>query len=232
MDSVADLLASRPYPGRGCVGARTSDGELAFIYFLTGRSRASRARQLQVVGADIAVANSAGANRDVLRHYVAGVRRGNWSVIGNGEQVVPIAGALASGESLEAALAEHTFEPDAPIFTPRIVLAHQRQGGPDYVMGWVRRSETDNAPVRGVRAGDLVPGEALVMTTYAGSAADVQSARAPVGATVNGASRAEVLQEVWSGLDPALRVAAFAVAADDPAVAPIFIAEKSAPPRP
>ena len=226
MQTVAQLLSSRPYPGRGCIGARTRHGDLTFLYFLTGRSVASRARQLQVVGTDIAVANAAGANLDMLRHYVAGVRRGRWSVIGNGDQVVPIAQALATGESLPSALGRHTYEPDPPIFTPRMVLAY---GGPDEsFLGWVGR-DSRGAAVRQVQACDPAAGEALVMTTYAGTVDEVVTGAEPVSVAVVADTRAQLLREAWNALDPDLRVAAFAVAPDDPSARPAFIAERSAP---
>lgn len=226
MQTVGELLSSRPYPGRGCIGGRTRRGDLTFVYFLTGRSVASRSRQLQVVGADIAVANSVGDNLDILRHYVAGVRRGRWSVIGNGEQVVPVAEALAAGESLASAWERHTYEPDGPIFTPRIVMAY---GGPgETFVGWVGRDSRGGA-VRKVQPCEPAAGEAVVMTTYAGSVDDVSTGADPVAVSVSADTRAQLLKEVWNALDPVLRVAAFAVAPDDAAVRPAFLAERSAP---
>lgn len=62
---------------------------------------------------------------DALRHYVALARRGAWWVLGNGDQVVPIADDLAGGADLATAWGRHTFEPDPPIYTPRIWLAGQ-----------------------------------------------------------------------------------------------------------
>ena len=46
---MIEVLESRPYPGRGCLATRTTTGLLCFVYFLTGRSPASRNRKLTVL---------------------------------------------------------------------------------------------------------------------------------------------------------------------------------------
>ena len=76
--SLTDALLSRPYPGRGCLVGRTLDGHLCFLYFLTGRSSASRGRELRVTPAgDVAVRDKhAAGTPDELRHNLAAVVRG------------------------------------------------------------------------------------------------------------------------------------------------------------
>lgn len=121
MSDLGQILGTRGYPGRGCVSARLADGRLYLAYFLTGRSEASRSRtvELQPSG-DVQVRDTSGGDHDDLRHYVAAVRREGWTVVGNGDQVEPLASALAAGKDPASAWAEHTYEPDPPIFTPRI----------------------------------------------------------------------------------------------------------------
>jgi hypothetical protein len=93
MRRIDELLASRPYPGRGVLVARTLNGSRCFAYFVTGRSEASQRRRLVVRdGGEIAVEDSASGNAsDPLRHYVAAVARGKVVVVGNGSHVTPIA---------------------------------------------------------------------------------------------------------------------------------------------
>jgi IMP cyclohydrolase-like protein len=100
MRTVSQTLESRPYPGRGCLAARSGNSRLSLVYILTGRSAASRNRKLIILdNGDVAVRDTAGTalRHDLLRHYVAAARRRDWLVIGNGDQVVPRDESLASG---------------------------------------------------------------------------------------------------------------------------------------
>lgn len=152
MVSTAEVLRSRPYPGRGCLAARTTSGTLCFVYFLTGRSDASRNRRLvKLANGDVAVhGGSVGADRDPLRHYIAAASRGRWVAVGNGDHVAAIADRLARGADPLTAWSTHTYEPDHPIYTPRIFLALNTavvDQGP--LLGYARRSaRPDHAPDR------------------------------------------------------------------------------------
>jgi hypothetical protein len=78
-----DVLLRDGYPGRGCLAVRTTAGTLAFAYFLTGRSAASRLRRLRATrSGDIAVESTTSEAHDALRHYLAAVRCGEWTIIG------------------------------------------------------------------------------------------------------------------------------------------------------
>lgn len=119
MTDLAEVLAARPYPGRGLVLGRLASGAEFCAYFLTGRSAASRARRLEVGnGTDVAVVDTSDGPHDDLRHYLAVARRGPWLVASNGHQVETLADRLAAGTPVLTAWAEHTYEPDPPIFTP------------------------------------------------------------------------------------------------------------------
>jgi IMP cyclohydrolase len=219
MNAIVQVLRSRPYPGRGCLAARTGNGTLALLYFLTGRSPASQGRELKVLdNGDIAVQDITGAaTHDALRHYVAAARRDGWTVVGNGEQVVPLADALSSGLPVTTAWEQHTFEPDPPVHTSRIWVA-RRAGGPgECILGYARRSTCGDGDADRVAwtVGRLDPGAGILMTTYDGTADAVRATWAPAQVQVGGSTVEDVLQEVWVGLDPGLRVAAFAVTPDD-----------------
>src|SRR5690349_4461561 len=110
MLNVHEALHSRPYPGRGVLLGRLSTGTRVGAYFLTGRSESSRARRLVLRGGgDVEVADTSGGPHDALRHYLAIVERGPWLVFGNGDQVEPLATALAAGSSVPRAWAAHTY---------------------------------------------------------------------------------------------------------------------------
>lgn len=111
-----------------------------------------------------------------------------------------------------------------PIFTSRVWAAHE-VGGRDCVLGFARRSErAGNGPDRVAWVVDeLAIGTGVLMTTYCGTANDIISTSAPTDVAVDGPDLEAVLNDVWQSLDPHLRVAAFAVSADEPTAAPIIL---------
>lgn len=217
MTALAAALSSRPYPGRGCVAARVGDGSLWLGYFLTGRSEASRARALELrPGGEVEVVGTSGCGGgDPLRHYRALVRRNGWTVVGNGDQVEPLATALVGGAGLAAAWAAHTYEPDPPIYTPRIWMTHELTAD-RVVVGSVRRSDgTNGEPDRGTwQLSDLHAGAGVLITTYAGTVQQVLPSALPVYVEVSVPTGRDLLAYVWESLDPSLRVAALAARPD------------------
>ncbi len=218
MLTTAGALQSRPYPGRGLLAARTAGGARCLLYFVTGRSPSSRARKLAILeGGDVAVqGNEPGGQFDPLRHYVAAARRASWIVVGNGAQVVPIAASLAAGADVLGVWRAHSYEPDGPIFTPRIWVASPAGSG-ECLIGYALRPDRGGEGADRVvwSVDDLRPGEGVLLTTYDGTPEQVHNARVPVDVQSAGASAAELLDEVWAALAPELRVAAFALDPDD-----------------
>lgn len=211
MLALVDALGDRPYAGRGCLAARLADGSLWFAYFLTGRSKASRSRALeQHADGDVRVVDTrSGGQHDALRHYVAAARRGHWTVVGNGDQVEPLVDALAASVEPAAAWAAHTFEPDPPIFTPRIWICADAQER--VLVGSARRStRPDGSADRGLWMPEtLAPRSGVLVTTYAGTAEDVITSGLPLDVGVEAATGEELLDVTWDALEPSLRVAAF-----------------------
>jgi IMP cyclohydrolase len=226
MRSLAEVLSGRGYPGRGCLATRTQDGVLHFAYFLTGRSQASRARALAVLpSGDLQVRDTGHGPHDGLRHYTAVARRGSWFVVGNGDQVVPLAEDLARGVSEVRAGQAHAFEPDPPIFTPRIWMAHSSASDVDCLLGFARRSargdgRTDRTLIQ---VESLIPGTGILMTTYDGSASEVHTTPSASDVTVDAVSGQRLLTEVWAGLDYGLRVAAVVLQPGDSRAEPLLI---------
>ncbi len=209
-----EALRARAYPGRGVLMVRTVTGGRCLAYFLTGRSSASLQRELVVaVGGDVEVRDRrTGRTPDELRHYTAVARRGDVIVVGNGGQVLPLAEDLAEGSEPLEAFARFGFEPDEPIFTPRIWIATTVTGTGPSVLGYAVRSgrPSNGADRVAWAAGELAAGEGILMTTYDGTATRVSTARAPLDVTTAAATPKELLGELWAALDPELRVAALA----------------------
>lgn len=217
MTALRETVLDRAYPGRGTVAARLQDGRLYLAYFLTGRSPASRRRTIVVQPfGEVQVKDTSGGNHDSLRHYVAAVERDGWTVVGNGDQVEPLAFALAKGTDPASAWAAHTYEPDPPIYTPRIWLAFRHSDNALFVGSATRSERSDGSPDRLLWMPDAPPvGTGVLLTTYAGTADAVITSGNPVSITTTAADADTLLGEMWNALDPALAVAAFAASIDD-----------------
>lgn len=102
------------------------------------------------------------------------------------------------------------YEPDPPIFTPRITVAVDLGSGQDAWFGAARRSAGGRASadlltlaVRG-----LEPGDAVLMTTYRSDGQQVTTGEPFREARTGAADPGELLEEVWTALAPEFRVAA------------------------
>lgn len=209
VDALVDVLRGNRYPGRGVLWCRTGDGEACGGYFLSGRTEASRSRVLRRGGQGELVVGAVGEREhDRLRHYVAAREVGGRVVFGNGEQVDTVAGRLGTGQGVAEALDGLDYEPDPPIFTPRLTVV----GGADGVVwfGAARhsgggRTATDRMTLR---VEGLAPGEGVLMTTYRSDGTDVATGEPFTEVRVEAADRGALLDTLWSALTPELRVAA------------------------
>jgi IMP cyclohydrolase len=228
MDSVEDFLLSRDYPGRGCIVGRTLDGTLTFIYFLTGRSVASRARTL-TGGAreDILVRDTRlDAEHDDLRHYAACARRDSWTVLGNGDHVAPLAQDISAGVAVHIASRSFHYEPDPPIFTPRIWMAfdHTRRIDTVFTGSARRRGPMEDATEYASWNVDVREnGAGAILTTYAGTSKDVVTSGLLDATEITALDAETLLNSVWSSLSPDLRVAALAITPEIEISSPIFV---------
>ena len=209
MDLVHEALAGNRYPGRGVLWARTLGGALCGAYFLTGRSAASKARVLRRGDGEVIVAPTGESAHDPLRHYVAARELGGWLVFGNGEQVAVVSDLLQERRTPTEALAGLEYEPDPPIFTPRITVVADLGVGQNAWFGAARRSTggRTSADVLTLAVRDLDPGDAVLMTTYRSDGHRVATGKPFLEARTGAADPAELLDEVWGALTPEFRVA-------------------------
>jgi IMP cyclohydrolase len=129
MDHSTVSLATLEYPGRLIIIGATGDaGKAVVVYAITGRSPSSQARKLVHRDGGIWVQPT---NEETLRTgnvdllvYPAVLIANGGIAVSNGKQTADVRDRLRSGvdpvSALSSALAGWDYEPDAPIFTPRI----------------------------------------------------------------------------------------------------------------
>jgi len=116
-------LAANPYPGRGIVqGLNLAGDHYIQVYWIMGRSANSRNRIFKLEN-DIVMTfpkDLARVTDPSLIIYNALRQIDKRFIVSNGVQTDTIFDALENRRSFESALQTHTYEPDAPNFTPRI----------------------------------------------------------------------------------------------------------------
>ncbi|MFF5372463.1 IMP cyclohydrolase [Streptomyces sp. NPDC013187] len=214
MTTILEALRDNPYPGRLILLARTLNEELTAGYALTGRSEASRARRLEhTTSGELNVVPVGATGHDSLRHYSAATADERWAVYGNGEQVTEVAARLAKGLAPGSALEDLSYEPDPPIYTPRITAVVDRVGQRSW-FGAARRpeGERESADTTVVALGNLAPGQAVVLSTYQSDGDTISTARRHLEVSTDAQDADALLEGLWAALDPRFVVAATAFA--------------------
>ncbi len=209
MDSVRTKLESLEYPGRLIViGAAPAGGQAVILYAITGRSPSSQARRLVLRNGGIWVEPS---DESTLRQgnvellvYPAVLFDRAGIAVSNGKQTTDVRDRLAAGggplPALAAALASWDFEPDAPIFTPRIsgCLAGGAAG-----LSVLRRGPSGETLRNYFEAG-LRPGEGRLVSTYDGPNADPLPVfhGEPRFVDLAGSTAAETAESAYRSLGP------------------------------
>ena len=123
MTDLKNELAQNAYPGRGIILGKSADGSYGVIaYFIMGRSENSRNRIFEPDGEGLrtkAFDESKMADPSLVIYSPVRVA-GSRTIVTNGDQTDTIYDCLTKGNSFEDALRTRTFEPDPPLFTPRI----------------------------------------------------------------------------------------------------------------
>jgi len=131
-NSVVELLANNPYPGRGIIIGCSEDGARSIIiYFIMGRSENSRNRVFIRTddGIRTAAFDPAKLTDPSLVIYHPLREFGSKVIVTNGDQTDTIVQHLKKDSDFHAALQTREFEPDAPNYTPRISGIVEQNGG-------------------------------------------------------------------------------------------------------
>jgi len=120
---LTKLLQQNTYPGRSIVLGKHKDGKhMAIAYFIMGRSINSRNRIFVADGDGLRTqAHDPAKLSDPSLVIYAPVRVLNGvQIVTNGDQTDTIYDFMSQGKTFEEALRTRTFEPDPPIYTPRV----------------------------------------------------------------------------------------------------------------
>jgi IMP cyclohydrolase len=209
MDTPATTLAALEYPGRLIViGAEPRGGRAVIVYAITGRSPSSQARKLVRRDGGIWVeptdeATLKQGNVELLV-YPAVLFGAAGMAVSNGRQTGDVRDRLGAGAApvaaLAAALAGWDFEPDAPIFTPRISGGLTAAGAG---LSVVRRGPSGES-LRSYFEVGLRPGEGRLVSTYEGPNIDPLPVfrGEPRFVALAGASAAETAEAAYRDLGP------------------------------
>ncbi len=235
---IAEYLAGNRYPGRGILLGVTPDGKKAVtVYFIMGRSENSRNRvfveedgKLKVLPFDESKLGDPSlviytARRQVEgRTAAGGSSEGNAGtcavrrlIVTNGDQTDTVADAYEKRDedgTFEAALATRTFEPDPPIYTPRISgMIELCKAEVSYKLSILKKSAGDEAE-RFYYNYPGIPGVGHLIHTYeCGEDPKISFAGEPrqieTRDDMEGFAR-----EVWNALDEDNKVSLFAAFTD------------------
>ena len=172
MEDGRERLKSNPYPGRGIILGLDAAGRHALqIYWITARSTGSKNRILEIEGEDVRTQPFDAAERsdDPNIWYRAIAQSGDRHVVSNGVQTDTVIEHLNGGGGFESALLTHTYETDAPNFTPRISGLTDLSGArPQARLSKIKRG-AGGAPLHAFYVyQQMPPGWGYCLHTYAG----------------------------------------------------------------
>jgi IMP cyclohydrolase len=150
MKNIEEILSENAYPGRGIIIGRAGIFAVC-AYFIMGRSENSRNR-LFVRDGDALRTEAADASKmkDPSLVIYSPVRTlGSKTIVTNGDQTDTIYKFLDAQRTFEEALYSREFEPDPPIFTPRISgIIRLCDDGFNYALSIIKSANGDDKSCR------------------------------------------------------------------------------------
>ena len=201
---ASEYLCTNRYPGRIIIAGVTPGGKQVHAYAIMGRSPNSRNRIFRLEGSSLFTApfDPSKVEDPSLIIYPAILEAAGCTVVTNGVQSLVIKSALESGKTLEIAISECTFEPDAPNYTPRISLVIK----PDIFEFAINRRLEDGSCERCVWRYPKVVGAMYMIHTYEGDRNPLVSF---VGEPRVLESEDNCAQAIWDSLDRENRISLY-----------------------
>lgn len=212
--NLFEELAGNAYPGRGIVIGKSEDGRSAVTaYFIMGRSLNSRNRVFEAEGDNMRTKafDPALLSDPSLVIYFPVRMWEKGMIVTNGDQTDTIHEFLKAGKTFEDALRTRTFEPDPPIFTPRISGLLTCGGGEyTYKLSILKSTDgDDNYAQRQFFEYDAKPGLGHFIHTYQGDGNPVPSFESePTPVELSG-DIDSFTEQVWNALNEDNKVSLF-----------------------
>lgn len=153
--NLSKELSGNTYPGRGIVIGKSEDGKSAVIaYFIMGRSVNSRNRVFEASGDNLrtkAFDPALLSDPSLVIYFPVRVLKSDVLdvIVTNGDQTDTVYDYLKDGKTFEDALRTRTFEPDPPLYTPRVSgLVSFRNGDFAYKLSILKSTDGDPAAVQ------------------------------------------------------------------------------------
>ena len=210
--TLQDYLKERPYPGRGIAVGKTKDAShVIAVYFIMGRSANSQNRIFRKVDDNVMIYpyDESKVEDPSLIIYAPMRRVGNRIILTNGDQTDTVYEGLSAGKSFEESLATRCFEPDPPIFTPRISSLISICEGETLLRMSILKSADAQGSVceRLFFSPELAPGRFQFISTYAGDGNPVNTFRGtPVSLAMTDEEPEQLIGQLWSSLNESYRV--------------------------
>lgn len=213
MSTMTQLLAGKPYPGRGIVLGTSADGKSAMLaYFIMGRSENSRNRVFVTTDDGIqteAFDPSKMVDPSLIIYHPVRTWE-NVTIVTNGDQTDTIWEHLKAGKTFKAALNTREFEPDPPHFTSRISGLQRHEGG--YVLSILKALDGDDACcVRSVFDYDAaMAGVGHFIHTYQENLDPLPAFQGePRRVSITANTAEDFAQEIWDNLDGDNRISLY-----------------------
>jgi IMP cyclohydrolase len=202
MQELNKYLSADPYRGRGIIVGMLEDTAI-IAYFIMGRSTNSRNRIFLQKGEDVEIRpfDDSLITDLSLIVYNPILKKENTYIVTNGNQTDTIAEFYDKGDKnfFENALFTRTFEPDEPIYTPRISGVVDLKGQ-NYKLSIIKRSSGGKA-VRFFYNYELEKNSGHIIHTYCGGNPPQSFKGEPIEIALKSKSIEEFSKEIWSNLD-------------------------------
>jgi IMP cyclohydrolase len=220
MEKALENLSRMEYPGRVIIIGQDPSGEQSVvIYVLTGRSPSSQARKLEwkqdvVYTRPTEIDVVRRGNVDLLIYPSILLFRGGIAV-SNGQQTSDIKDYFKRSQNpaeiLNSALGKWNYEPDAPIYTPRI--SGCVAPGAEAALSIIKRAK-DGSSEREVFQLSMTPGTGHMICTYNGENKDplFPFAGKPLDLKIEENSARDMAEAAYKALEPADKEKDFRVA--------------------
>ncbi len=144
--TLRKYLSGKRYPGRVIIAGVSLSGQTVLLYAIMGRSDNSRNRIFRLDGSVLRTEpyKRSEVEDPSLIIYSAERESRKYIVLSNGDHTDTIMDALEDERGLEYALAERSYEPDKPHYTPRICAVVNKEDL-SYSLSIIKRSEDGKA---------------------------------------------------------------------------------------